>query len=190
MENKVQFGIKSAHYAIITEGENGTYTYGTPVPYPGVTALSLTAKGESTEFYADDILYYSATANQGYDGSITLATLTESFRKDVLGELLENADNVLAEVNSAKPKKVAWLFEFDGDVKATRHALYNCTVSRPGASGNTKTTSSEPGTIELTFVASPRPQDGIVKRSTTTETTEAVYNAWYNAVYEPTVAGE
>lgn len=185
-ENKIQYGIKSAHYAVITEGADGTYTYGTPVPYPGATALTLEPKGEATEFYADDILYYAATTNQGYDGTITFATITEAFRKDVLGEVLEETDGVLTEVNTAKSKKVAWLFEFDGDVKATRHALYSCTVSRPGASGSTKTTSAEPGTTELTFVAGPRPEDGIVKRSTTATTPETVYNAWYSAVYEPT----
>jgi phi13 family phage major tail protein len=183
-ENKVVFGIKNAHYSVITEGVDGTYTYGTPVKYPGATALTLSPKGETTEFYADDILYYTATTNQGYDGTITLATITEAFRKEVLGEVLEATDNVLTEVNTAKLKKVAWLFEFDGDVKATRHALYSCTVSRPGASGNTKTTTHEPGTTELTFVAGPRPKDGVVKRSTTATTTPVVYDAWYTAVYD------
>ena len=183
-ENKIQYGIKNAHYAVITEGVDGTYTYGTPVPYPGATALTLEPKGEATEFYADDILYYAATSNQGYDGTITFATVTEAFRKEVLGEVEEGTDGVLTELATAKPKKVAWLFEFDGDVKATRHALYNCSVSRPGANGSTKTTSAEPGTSELSFVAAPRPEDNIVKRSTTSTTTEAVYNAWYSAVYE------
>lgn len=186
-ENKIQYGIKNAHYVVITEGADGTYTYGTPVKYPGATALTLTPKGETTEFYADDILYYSATSNQGYDGTITLAVITEAFRKDVLGEVQEGADGVLTELSTAKPKKVAWLFEFDGDAKATRHALYNCSVSRPGASGSTKTTSAEPGTTELTFVASPRPTDSKVKSSTTSTTTDAVYNAWYTSVYNAVV---
>jgi phi13 family phage major tail protein len=183
MENKIVFGIKNAHYSVITEQSDGTYSYGAPVAYPGATALTLTPKGETTDFYADDILYYTATTNQGYDGTITVAVITEGFRKDVLGEVLEGADGVLTEVNTAKPKKVAWLFEFDGDIKATRHTLYSCTVTRPGASGSTKTTSSEPGTTEMNFVAGPRPSDGIVKRSTTATTPDAVYNAWYTAVY-------
>lgn len=187
-ENKVVFGIKKAYYSIITEGPDGTFTYATPVHYPGITALTLEPKGEATEFFADDILYYAASSNQGYDGTATFATVTESFRKDVLGELEEETDGVLTEVATAKPKNVAWLFEFDGDIKATRHALYNCSVSRPGASGSTKTTSTEPGTTELTFVAAPRPEDSVVKRSTTSTTSEAVYNAWYTAVYEPAPA--
>ncbi|WP_163102253.1 major tail protein [Peribacillus alkalitolerans] len=183
-ENKVQFGLKNAHYAVVTEGVDGSYTYGSPVKFPGATALTLEPKGETTDFYADDILYYSASTNQGYDATLTVAAITEAFRTDVLGEILDATDKVLTEKNTAKPKKIALLFEFDGDVKATRHALYSCFVSRPGISGGTKTTSAEPGTTELTLIAGPRPEDGIVKVSTTAGTTAGIYDAWYSAVYE------
>lgn len=187
-ENKVAFGLKNAHYAVITEDVDGEYTYGTPVKLPGATQLTLDPKGEQTDFYADDILYYTTSSNQGYDTTLTIAGLTEAFRTDVLGEVLEATDKVLTENSNAKPKKIAFLFEFDGDVKSTRHVLYNCSVSRPGLASSTKTESSEPGTTELKLVAAPRPQDGIVKRSTTANTTGTVYDAWYTAVYEPTGA--
>lgn len=186
-ENKIVFGLKNVKYAVITEGSDGSFTYAAPVALPGATEIALEAKGDQTDFYADDLLYYTATTNQGYDATLTVANLTEAFRKDVLGEVLEGTDNVLTENSTVKPKKVALLFEFDGDVKATRHVLYNCTVSRPGLGSKSKTQSAEPGTQELTLVAAPRPSDGIVKRSTTGTTPDAVYNAWYTAVYE--VAG-
>lgn len=182
-ENKVRFGLEKVHYAVITEGVDGSYTYGAPVPYLGATSITLTPKGEQTDFYADNILFYTSTTNQGYDATLTVAEITEAFRKDVLGEELDATDKVLIEKNSAKPKKVAFLFQFDGDVKATRHVLYNCTVSRPGIGSSTKTTTSEPGTSELTLVAAPRPSDGVVKASTTADTTTTVYDAWYTAVY-------
>lgn len=187
-ENKVVFGIKNVHYALITEGADGTYTYGTPEQLTGATELALEPKGEQTDFYADDTLYYTASSNQGYDTTLTIANIPEKFRTDVLGEELHETDKILTEKNTAKPKKIAFLFEFDGDVKATRHVLYNCSVSRPGVGGSTKTESSEPGTTELTLVAAPRPKDGVVKRSTSVETPAAVYDAWYTAVYEPTPA--
>lgn len=184
-ENKVVFGLKKAHYAVITEGGDGKYTYGAPVPFPGATELGLEPKGDQTDFYADDILYYTTSTNQGYEATLTVAAITEKFRTDVLGEVLEGTDKVLTEKSTAKPKKIAFLFEFDGDVKATRHVLYNCTVSRPGISSKTKTESAEPGTSELKLVAAPRPSDGVVKRSTSTDTPIAVYDAWYTTVYEP-----
>lgn len=186
MENKVQFGLRNAHYAVITENEDGSYTYGAPVKLPGSTSLTLTPKGETSEFYADDMVYYSASANQGYDTTLTLARVIDAFRKDVLGEELDTTDGVLTEKSTAKSKKIAFMFEFDGDAKATRHVLYNCSVSRPGVSSSTKTTTSEPGTTDLAMIASPRPSDDVVKVSTTADTPAAVYDAWYTAVYAKT----
>ena len=180
-ENKVTFGLKGTHYAVITEDAKGKATYGTPKPLPGATELSLEAKGENSEFYADNTVYYSTSSNQGYEGTLTLALLPKDFRVEVLGDILENG--VLTENANAKTKKIALMFEFDGDVKATRHVVYNCTVSRPGMSSSTKSESVEPGTTELSFIAAPR-VDGVVKRSTTGETSEDVYNKWYTKVFD------
>ena len=65
--------------------------------------------------------------------------------------------------------------------------LYNCTVARPSLTSATKTETAEPSTQELTLVAAPRPADGIVKRSTLSDTPDPVYDAWYTAVYTPVV---
>lgn len=185
-ENKVTFGLRNAHYAVITEGVDGAFTYGTPVKLPGSTSIALAPRGEKADLYADDMLYYSYSANQGYDATLTLAKLPDAFRSEVLGENLDNTDKVLTEKSTAKPKKIALMFEFDGDVKATRHVLYNCDVSRPNINSSTKTTTVEPGTTDLTLIASPRPEDDVVKVSTTTDTPADVYDAWYSAVYEKT----
>ena len=50
----------------------------------------------------------------------------------------------------------------------------------------TKTETAEPQNQELTMVAAPRPDDGVVKRSTTGDTPDEVYNGWYATVYTPT----
>lgn len=182
-ENKVYFGIKGVHYSVATEAADGSFTYATPVPFPGATALNLDFRGSQEDFYADDRVYYTSTTNSGYDGTLTVANLLEQFRIDVLGDVLDT-DNVLTESSLAKPKKIALLFEFDGDVKATRHALYNVTLSRPGMGSETRTDTTTPGTQELTFVAAPTAA-GVVKRSTTGATLDAVYDAWYTSVFEP-----
>lgn len=186
-ENKVIFGLRNAHYSVITEGEDGAQTYAPPVNLAGAVEISLDPKGDQADFYADDVLYYTSISNQGYDTTLTIANISREFRIDVLGEVMEGADNVLTENSNAKPRKIAFMFEFDGDQKAVRHVLYNCTVSRTGLSSATKTETAEPQTQELTLVAAPRPIDGVVKRSTTSETPDAVYNAWYDAVYTPAV---
>ena len=187
-ENKVVYGLKNAHYSVITEGEDGvTHTYAVPVPLLGSTEITLEPKGEQSDFYADDTLFHTTVSNQGYTTTLSIANISKEFRTDVLGETLEGTDNVLTENANARPKKVAFMFEFDGDQKAVRHILYNCTIARPTITSATKTETAEPTPQELTLVAAPRPEDGIVKRSTTSDTPDGVYNAWFETVYAPAV---
>lgn len=187
-ENKVNFGLSNLHYAIITEGENGAITYGTPVRLPGAVEMQLEVNGETSTFYADNIAYYVTSVNNGYNGTLTIADLPASFRSTVLGETLDETSGILTETITAHPKEVALLFEFDGDQRETLHCLYRCTITRPNLGGATKTETTEPQTQELTFVASPRP-DGVLKRSTTGTTSDEIRNAWYTKVYEPNPAG-
>lgn len=183
MGNKVNFGLKNVHYAPITETE-GEITYGTPVRVPGAVSLTLTPRGELAEFYADNMLYYSSSSNDGYDGTLSIATVPEQFAVDALGEVKDEDDGTLTEKADAKQKQFALMFEFDGDVKATRHVLYQCSANRPTVTGGTTTNTKEPQPNELTFIASARSTDYAVKTKTTTETSEEVYNAWYKDVYE------
>ena len=83
--NKVNFGLKNAHAAVY-DATAGTYA--TPFALPGSVSLSLDPRGDMIEFYADDMLYYSASNNQGYDGSLELSLVTQEFRVNVLGEEL------------------------------------------------------------------------------------------------------
>lgn len=181
-QNKVRFGLKNVHYALLTE-LNGEITYSTPVKFPGAVELTLDPKGEQVEFYADNKKYYVATSNQGYEGAYTAAEPPESFIIDVLGEAI--LGGVIVETTDAKPKAVALMYEFDGDVKATRHVLYNVSFARPSQGGATKEESAEVATNEFSFVASEGP-NGLVKAKTNSATPDEVYDAWYSTVYVPT----
>lgn len=183
-ENKVTFGLKNVHYAIITEGEEGSITYGTPVRIPGAVEITLDPRGEMTEFYADDILYYKAANNQGYDGTLNIANIPDQFAIDCLGEEQDETDKVITEKSDKEGQAFALLFEFDGDKKAIRHVLYNCSANRPTVSSTTKSNSKEPNTNELSFVSSPRSTDLAVKTKTTTTTPSNIYDNWYKKVYE------
>ena len=185
-ENKVVYGLKNCHYSVITEDETGGQSYGIPVALKGAVEISLDPRGETSDFYADDILYYTTVTNSGYEATLTVANISREFRTDVLGEVIETTDNILTEATTQRTKKIAFMFEFDGDIKAVRHCLYNCTVTRPSLTSATKTETAEPQNQELTMVAAPRPADGVVKRSTTGDTPDEVYNGWYATVYTPT----
>jgi phi13 family phage major tail protein len=186
-DNKVIYGLKNVHYSVISEDDvTGALVYGTPVALKGATEISLEPRGETSDFYADDILYHTTVSNAGYECTLTVANISNEFRQDVLGETLEGTDSVLTENTNARPNKIAFLFEFDGDQKAVRHCLYNCTITRPSLTSATKTETAEPQPQELSMVSAPR-EDGVVKRSTTIDTPAPVYDGWYATVYDPAV---
>lgn len=182
--NKVKFGLSNIHYALMSVGEDGTITYGTPKPIPGAVNLNLPPQGDTTQFYAENVAYYVSVANNGYQGDLEVAIIPESFAVDVLKERLDATDKVLVEDASVEPVPFALLFEFKGDQHAIRHVLYNCTASRPTVSGATTTNTKEPTTASLSLTAAPL-ADGKVKAKTTAETTEQTYNGWYGAVWLP-----
>ena len=184
-KNKVKYGIRNVYYALGTEDDNGAITYGDPVKWPGARALSLTAQGEITKWPADDVTYWTGSSNDGYDGDLTMARVIDSFHTDVLGEKADDK-GVLVEYADVIGKIFALLFEFEGDQKATRHVLYNCTASRPDLSGNTVDGSITPEEESVHITASPRISDKVVKAKTTVDSDEEAYNSWYTKVYEPT----
>lgn len=184
MDNKVKFNLKNTHYAPLTETEDGTVSFAAPVLIPGAVSLSMSAKGDTTPFYASGMAYYVSVSNDGYEGDLEIALVPDSFRKDVLGEKEDPTSKVLVEYANVEATPFALLFEFDGDQKSTRHVLYNCTATRPSLEGSTNTEKKEVKTEKLSLKASPL-ADGTVKAKTSAETTETAYNNWYKAVWRP-----
>ena len=182
-ENRVSFGLENVHYSVVTY-VGDTPTYATPVPIPGAVEMSLDPKGETTDFYADNRLYYTSSSNQGYEGTLTIAEIPEAFRTDVLKEALDETSKVMTESSNTKPATIALLFQFDGDENNVKHVLYHVTVSRSGIGSATKTEATEVQTKELAMVAAPRPGDGVVKRSTTPDTPALTADAWFTTVFD------
>lgn len=184
-ENKVEFGLSKVHYAPYVVNETGVPVFEKPIPIPGAVSMTSEPKGELTEFYADNVLYYVASSNQGYEATLSIANITQQFAVDALGEEFDEENGVLNEIANAQGKPFALMWQFEGDVKATRHILFNCTANRPSISGNTKETSAEISPKELSLVASPMEIGGktIVKTKTTATTPTAVYDAWYDKVF-------
>lgn len=90
-----------------------------------------------------------------------MALIPSWFRVEILNEE-QDKNGVLAENADKTTNQFALLFEFDGDVKAIRRCLYNCTCTRPSIASETKEETVDPGTETLTITNSPR-KDGLVK---------------------------
>lgn len=198
-KNKVKFGLKNVRYAKLSISDSGIPSYGIPKPWPGAVSLGLDAEGDSNSFYADDSVYFTSIANNGYSGDFESALIPDEFSEDIMGNTRDE-NGVQLEDASVQPEAFALLFEFEGDKNAIRHVLYNCKMTRSSVESETTEDSVEPktekGKITASALVLPTPLtingktvESLVKAKTTADTMTATYQNWYNSVYLPTVAG-
>lgn len=182
-KNKVKFGLSNVHIAKITETD-GAITYGTPFAMPGAKSLTADPEGETTKFYADNIVYYIANSNQGYTGDLEIVMLIKQFFTEILGQqedtngaLFESADDVTA--------RFALMGEIEGDVKKRRFVYFDCTATRPSAEMNTIEESKEPQTDKVSITMAPRSTDKAIKAVIEpSEENQEVYDTFFTKVYE------
>ncbi len=190
-QNKIKYGLKNVYYAIATIDSNGAATYGNPKAFPGAVSMSLEAQGDTTPFYADNIVFWTGVSNTGYEGTLEVARVIDDFKTDVLG-YITSEKNVLIEDANADAVHFALLFQFEGDQKATKHIMYNCTATRPASGSSTKGESVEPGTETINIRATSIYVSGlgtgkdIVKAESIDTTDSTTYGSWFSTVYVPT----
>ena len=205
--NKVRFGIKECHYAMLQESEQGEITYGEVKPLKGARSTNLSREGgDDSKWYADDGVYYNIPgSNSGYSGDLVLAKIPDEFLIDVLGFFLDE-NGLLVEDADAVSKEFALMMEFSGDKMKTRHVLYRCTASRPDVASSTIEEQAEPQeeTINITaipveFTTTIEGQGGeadtiikkrVVKAKANETDSPTQYNAWFGAVQVPTFSAE
>lgn len=187
--NKIKFNISNAHVATKTVDADGKVSFGEPFAVPGSVSLSLEAKGDIMKFYADGVVYYKASENNGYEGDWELALIPEKFRQEILKEVLDK-NKVLLEKQGVEGAEFAFGCQIDGDTKNTRFWFYNCTASRPATNGTTNEESKTPQTDKLSIVAAGEKvvegsEDYYVRAKTTNDVESTVYNNWFKSVYIP-----
>ena len=196
--NKVKYGLKNVHYALVTEtvvttGADAGKTvssYGSLKALAGAVSLSMSSTASRTVFRADNEDYYVSYGQGGYEGDLEVARVNEDFLKDVLGYAEDN-DNILVESSNAfkTVNYFALVFEFDGDQRETKHCFYKCSASRPDIASQTtgEGGSTDPQTETLTLPAIPRAdEDKYIHLQTQESTSTAVLEAWYTSVPVPT----
>lgn len=189
MGNKVKYHLKNVHATKLKQDTSEAISYEAPKAIPGAVSISLDAKGESSSFYADGIIYFRSTTNNGYSGDLEIALILEWFRTEILKEELDKNGRLVEKANVSETEKFALLFEFDGDINAVRYILYNCSASRPSIESETKEDTIEPGTETLSLTADPR-KDGLVKLRTGDTTSAETDANWDKDVYVLQANGE
>lgn len=191
MANKITYGLSKIYYAKISSFTDDVPSYATPVAIPGGVSITFSNEGDMTKFRADNIDYWVGEANNGYSGSIEVADLPQTFYTDILGAK-SDSNVVIYEDQEAESNHFALLFEFQGDKKAVRHVLYNCTASRPDIASQTKGDTIEPNTMTVDIEASSAKltvksgvNKWIVKAFADDAADSATYSAWYSNVYVP-----
>jgi phi13 family phage major tail protein len=188
MANKIKYGLSRVYYALATiDTSTGAATYGTPKAIPGAVSLSMDPSGESNKFYADNVAYATFAANAGYEGDLEIALISDDFRKDVLGEVVEG--HIQYEKAEATTTPFALLFQFEGDETASRHVFYNCTAARPNVGSQTTEESVEVQTETLTITVGSiynAVLDANIVKGKCSDDTATEYSAWFTAVQQAT----
>jgi len=188
-ENKVCFGLKNVYYAILTEGASNSW--GNPVAILGAVNLTLNADVASSDFYADNVTYYKAFANNGYTGSLEVARFPDAMLKDVFGMSQDATSKVIYEKTGVQPKPFALLFQIDGDADQELNVLYRCLpTGKPTPGSQTIKESAEPVTQSVDLSALPlvtgtTEQLGLIKARTAHDTPTATREAWFTTVNVP-----
>ena len=184
-KNKVTYGFKNVHYAVVTENateEGVSVSYGPPVKMPGGVSANLSKTITNTPISADDDAEYaSITDNKGYDGDIVLLDVPDNFLVDCLG-MKKLEDGSIVENESDKPKPFALLFEISGDAQKRRRCFYRCKATNPTVTTQTKGDGTTANNVTLTVSARPAKDTGNIQKICPESSQN--YENFYEAVTE------
>jgi len=147
MANKVEFGISQLHVGTYTE-ENGTVTLGTPYHQKGAVSFSPEEQSELTNFYADNIDYWSGYSGGSFEGDLEVAKFDDEFKTQFLG-YKRTTDGGLAIVKNAEKPKVYIAFQVEGDDESRRVIMYNASFGAITREYATIEDTKEPATETL-----------------------------------------
>lgn len=124
MANKVEFGISQLHVGIYTVDDDGNVTMGSPYHQKGAVSFSPEEQSELTNFYADNIVYWSGYSGGSFEGDLEVAKFDDAFKTQFLGyKTLTNGG--LANVKNANKPNVYIAFQVEGDAESRRVIMYN-----------------------------------------------------------------
>ena len=148
MANKVEFGISQLHVGTYTVDDDGIVTLGTPYHQKGAVSFAPEEQSEKSDFYADNIAYWSAYSGGSFEGDLTVAKFSDDFKKSFLG-YKATADGGLAQIKNPSKPDVYIAFQVEGDTESRRVIFYNCQLGAITREFNTIEETKEPATEAL-----------------------------------------
>ena len=146
--NKVEFGISDLYVGTYTVSTSGTVTLGTPYHQKGAVSFSPEEQSDKSDFYADNIIYWSGYSGGSFEGDLEVAKFDDKFKTDFLGYITLNDGGVANVKNAVKPN-VYIMFEVQGDAEERRVIMYNATLGTITREYSTIEENKEPATETL-----------------------------------------
>lgn len=145
MANKVEFGISQLHVGTYTVDDQGNVILGTPYHQKGAVSFSPEEQSELTNFYADNIVYWSGYSGGSFEGDLEVAKFDDTFKTQFLGYITKS-DGGLGVVKNAIKPDVYIAFQVEGDQESRRVIMYNCSLGGITREYSTIEESKEPAT--------------------------------------------
>lgn len=187
MANKVEFGISQLHVFTYTVDDQGNVTLGTPYHQKGAVSFSPEEQSELTNFYADNIAYWSGYSGGSFEGDLEVAKFDDAFKTQFLG-YKELANGGLANVKNAVKPSVGIAFQVEGDAESRRIIMYNCSLGAITREYSTIEESKEPATETLAVTVTGDNATGVTMASF--KPSDAGYATLFTAPVAPAFAND
>lgn len=123
-KNKVLFGFSDFYIGTYDEDAEGNVTMGNPYHQPGAVGFAPNDDATKSDFYADNIAYFTTYASGVREGDLVFAMFDDAFKEKFLGYLRLD-DGGLAQIKNARKPNVYCAFEIQGDIEPVRIIMYN-----------------------------------------------------------------
>ena len=187
MANKVEFGISQLHVGTYTVDDHGNVTLGTPYHQKGAVSFSPEEQSELTNFYADNIVYWSGYSGGSFEGDLEVAKYDDAFKTAFLG-YRSLADGGLANVKNATKPNVYIAFQVEGDAESRRVIMYNASLGAITREFATIEEEKEPATETLAVTVTGDNATGVSMASY--KPGDAGYDTLFTAPTAPAFAAE
>lgn len=163
MEDKVLFGLSNLHFVEYEEDSSGNAVFGgDPYHLPGAVKMALDPKTGEVTFKADNIDYFIDYSDDGYEGDLETAMFPDDFLTR-FQNYIPTPKGGVSQVKQKRKKRVAMMFQGEGDTLGRRGILYNVTLGAVKREHETIGENKEPKTATMSFKVSGDKKTGIVK---------------------------